>query len=96
MSDHDPMAYVASEIARWQDAALSLPLPELQDLATEGLGDLAHSLNAFTGAYLANDGHDYDTEAFHRALGEVTRRATVAAIFTLGVNQRIRRSAALS
>jgi hypothetical protein len=50
---------------------------------------LAESLNAFNGLYLNHADHDEPGSAFAHSIGEVTRRATAVAIFTLGITQRL-------
>ena len=88
MSDREAFETVASEIAEWELVAQQLPLPELYAVATTCQNDLAQSLNAFDGICTSHDdGQEPSTEAM-RALGQVTRRATAMAIFTLGIAQR--------
>ena len=92
MYDRESFETVASEIALWESAALRLPLPELQAMLADWHHDLAESLNAFNGLYLNHADHpDYDEpgSAFAHSIGEVTRRATAVAIFTLGITQRL-------
>ena len=88
MSDREAFETVASEIAQWELVAQQLPLPELYAVATACQNDLAESLNAFNGICTSHDdGQEPSTEVM-RALGQVTRRATAMAIFTLGIAQR--------
>jgi hypothetical protein len=87
MSDREAFIYVADAIAELQLAAKQLPLPELWDVTANCQNDLARSLNAFNDIILADDGDEPSTEAIH-AIGDITRRATALAIFTLGIAQR--------
>ena len=89
MYDRESFETVASEIALWESAALRLPLPELQAMLADWHHDLAESLNAFNGLYLNHADHDEPGIAFAYSIGEVTRRATAVAIFTLGITQRL-------
>jgi hypothetical protein len=85
--------YSSTEIALWQGAAMTLPLPEVQDMATGSMEGLADILNAFNQtcnqAYLDEDLAD---DALAAAVASVARQATAAAIFALGVRHRTRRS----
>ena len=88
MSDRESFETVASEIAKWELAAQQLPLAELYAAATTCQSGLADSLNAFNDIYISHDdGGEPSTEAM-RAIGQVTRRATALAIFTLGIAHR--------
>ena len=89
MYDRESFETVASEIALWESAALRLPLPELQAMLADWHHDLAESLNAFNGLYLNHADHDEPGIAFAHSIGEVTRRATAVAIFTLGITRRL-------
>ena len=51
--------------------------------------DLAESLNAFNASTSATHDDDEPGSAFAYSIGEVTRRATAMAIFTLGIAQRL-------
>ena len=88
MSDREAFETVASEIAKWELAAQQLPLPELYTVATTCQNDLAASLNAFNDICISHDDGQEPTAEVVRALGQVTRRATAMAIFTLGIAQR--------
>ena len=93
MNDREAFTNVADAIAEWQLAAQQLPLPELWDVTATCQNGLAGSLNAFNAIILAHDdGGEPSTEVM-RAIGEVTRRATALAIFTLGISQRVRLAA---
>ena len=89
MNDREAFTNVADAIAEWQLAAQQLPLPELWDVTATCQNGLADSLNAFNAIILAldDDGGEPSTEVM-RAIGEVTRRATALAIFTLGIANR--------
>ncbi len=87
MSDREAFTHVADSIAEWQLAAQQLPLPELWDVTASCQNGLAESLNAFNDIILAHHDDDPSTEAIY-AMGEVTKRATALAIFTLGIAQR--------
>jgi hypothetical protein len=87
MSDREAFVYVADAIAELQLAAQQLPLPELWDVTVNSQTDLARSLNDFNDIILAHDDDEPSTEVMH-AIGEVTRRATALAIFTLGLAHR--------
>ena len=93
MSDRESFETVASEIAEWELAAQQLPLPELYAVATTCQNDLAESLNAFSKICLSHDDGDEPSTEVMRALGQVTRRATAMAIFTLGISQRLHMAA---
>ena len=88
MSDREAFETVASEIAEWELAAQQLPLHELYAVATTCQNDMAESLNAFSGVCLSHDDGEEPTAEVMRALGQVTRRATAMAIFTLGIARR--------
>ena len=93
MSDREAFETVASEIAEWELVAQQLTLPELYAVATTCQNDLAQSLNAFNDICTSHDdGHEPSTEVM-RALGQVTRRATAMAIFTLGIAYRASKTA---
>ena len=87
MSDREAFVYVADAIAEWQLAAQQLPLPELWEVTANCQNDMARSLNAFNDIILAHDDDEPSTEVM-RAIGEITRRATALAIFTLGIARR--------
>lgn len=89
MSDREAFTNVATEIAEWEVVAHQLPLPELYAVAATCQNGLAESLNAFNDIYTSySDGEEPSTEVM-RALGQVTRRATAMAIFTLGIARRV-------
>jgi hypothetical protein len=85
MSPDESIREVATEIALWQGAALKLPLRDVQDMAASSMNCLAATLNAFNTTYLDQDRAE---DALVKAVMEVARQATAAAIFTLGANQR--------
>jgi hypothetical protein len=85
MSPDESVHDVATEIALWQGAALQLPLRDVQTMASSSLNHLAETLNAFNTTYLDQDQAD---DALLKAVMEVARQATAAAIFTLGAHQR--------
>jgi hypothetical protein len=97
MTDHDDdpglVPAVADEITRWQHQALTLPLAEASFLARDGVAHLGCVLNDFNQA--RNDGQA-DEDALARAVGDVVRQATMAAIYTLAVTHRTREAAAYS
>jgi hypothetical protein len=89
MSDRDAFTNVAADIAEWELVAQQLPLPELYAVAATCQNSLAESLNAFNDICTSHsDGEEPSTEVM-RALGQVTRRATAMAIFTLGIARRV-------
>jgi hypothetical protein len=88
MDDREALASVADDLAAWQVAAQRLPLAELSAMVATWQNELAESLNAFNEVYLDDEcGETADVIA--SALGQVTRRATAMAIFTLGISQRL-------
>ncbi len=89
MYDRESFENVASEIALWESAALRLPLAEVRAMLADWQHDLAESLNGFNGIYLNHADYDEPDSAFAHSIGEVTRRATAIAIFTLGISQRL-------
>lgn len=93
MHDHETVTAVATEIIAWQAAAQHLPLPDLRAILNTWQDDLAASLDALNGIYADHGSHDDCTDMIGNALGEVTRSATAAAIFTLGLTQRAHRVA---
>jgi hypothetical protein len=93
MDDRDAFETVATDIALWEGAALSLPLAQVRAILDDSQRELAESLNAFNGIYLNRADTGESADAFTLAIGEVTRRATALAIFTLGLSQRTRRAA---
>ena len=88
MYDHETVTSVADEITAWQAAAQQLPLPDLRAILTAWQDDLAASLDALNDIYADHGSHHECTDMIGHALGEVTRSATAAAIFTLGITQR--------
>jgi hypothetical protein len=93
MNDHDKdptIRDVASEIILWQAAAQRLPLTDVSEQAIDWLNSLAKTLNAFNATCNAHLGNDQGTDALVDAVLEVARQATAAAIFTLGLNERVR------
>jgi hypothetical protein len=90
MFDREAFENVAADIELWENAALTLPLPEVRAMQAEVQNYLAESLNAFNQACRNYADHDGSDDAFAQTIGEVTRRATAMAIFTLGLSQRTR------
>jgi hypothetical protein len=88
MSDREAFTSVATEIAEWELISQQLPLPELYTMAATCQNDLAESLNAFNVICLSHDDGEEPSTEVMRALGQVTRRATALAIFTLGIAHR--------
>jgi hypothetical protein len=88
--DEDPSIGLHNEIVMWQMAAQRLPLTDVNEAAGEALNSLAEVLNAFNAAYEIHSDTDQGEEALVDAVLEVARQATAAAIFTLGLNQRVR------
>jgi hypothetical protein len=93
MHDHETVTAVATEIIAWQAAAQHLPLPGLRAILATWQDDLAASLDTLNGLYAGHGSHHECTNMIGHALGEVTRNATAAAIFTLGLTQRARQAA---
>jgi hypothetical protein len=88
-----PACEAAAEITIWQAIAQQLPLPELMEMADDSRNGLAHSLNNLND--ICQDTWP-DPDVLARAVTEVARRATAAAIFTLGLCQRRHQEAALN
>jgi hypothetical protein len=88
--DQENLRDVADEITLWQHAAQHHPLPEVNDLASDALNSLGHTLNEFNTTFKRYLDDDQDDDALGHAVMEVARLATAAAIFTLGLNQRVR------
>jgi hypothetical protein len=88
MYDHETIVSVATEIIAWQAAAQQLPLPDLRAILATWQDDLAASLDALNGVCVDHGSHHECTDVIKHALAEVTRSATAAAIFTLGLTQR--------
>jgi hypothetical protein len=93
MYDRDAFEHVATDIALWESAALSLPLSQVRAMLADSQHELAESLNAFNGIYLNQPDGSQPAESFALAIGEVTRRATEMAIFTLALRQRLHEAA---
>jgi hypothetical protein len=91
--DHETVVTVATEIIAWQAAAQQLPLTDLRAILTTRQDDLAASLDTLNGIYADHSTHHECTDIIKDAIGEVTRIATAAAIFTLGLTQRARQAA---
>jgi hypothetical protein len=70
-----------------ESAALRLPLAEVRAMLAAAQLDLADSLNTFNEVYLSDTDQD-ESDTLTQAIGAVARRATVTAIFALGLNQR--------
>ena len=93
MYDREAFEHVATDIALWESAALRLPLTQVRAMLADWQHDLAESLNAFNGIYLDHPDQDEPDSAYAHSIGEVTRRATAVAIFTLGISQRLHQAA---
>jgi hypothetical protein len=93
MDDRESLDAVATEIAQWQDAAQRLPLPELTAMVATWQDSLADSLNGFNDILASQAACDEPASEYALSIGQVTRRATAIAIFTLGISQRIRLTA---
>jgi hypothetical protein len=93
MHDHEAVVAVATEIIAWQAAAQHLPLPDLRAILATWQDDLAESLDTFNGLFAGHGSHNECTDIIGNALGEVTRNATAAAIFTLGITCRAQQAA---
>ena len=93
MYDHETVTGVAAEIIAWQAAAQQLPLPDLRAILATWQDDLAARLDTLNGICADHGSHHECTDMIRHALGEVTRSATAAAIFTLGLTQRTRQAA---
>jgi hypothetical protein len=86
--DHETVASVATEIIAWQAAAQQLPLTDLRAILATWQDNLAQSLDTLNGLYADHGAHPECTDLIKQAIGEVSRTATGAAIFTLGLTQR--------
>jgi hypothetical protein len=86
--DHELVVGIATEIIAWQAAAQQLPLPDLRAILATWQDDLAASLDALNGVCADHGSHPECTGVIKHAIGDVTRSATAAAIFTLGLSQR--------
>ena len=93
VSDHEAFDYIATRITDWERAAHELPLPDLRAMAANSQDDLAHSLDAFHGLFAEHDDCPECAAALAAALGTIARQATAAAIFALGLTQRVRLAA---
>ena len=92
MDDREPFDSIADDITMWEAVAQQLPLPDLTALVADCQNDLAHSLNAFHDLY--DDPADHvAADTFNNALRAIARQATAAAIFALGISQRVRLAA---
>jgi hypothetical protein len=96
MTDHEPVFTVASEITGWQDAALSLPLDKVAEIARDSIDHLGCVLNHFNTVCRDLCDGQASTQALEHAVMQVARQATGAAIFTLTVANRTREAAALN
>ena len=92
-SDYEAFDYIATRITDWERAAQELPLPELRAMVATCQDDLAHSLKAFNGIFADHDDCQECAAALAACLGTVARQATAAAIFALGLSQRVRLAA---
>jgi hypothetical protein len=88
VQDYETVVTVATEIIAWQAAAQQLPLPDVRAILATWQDDLAASLDALNGVCADHGSHHECTDLISHAIGEVTRTATGAAIFTLGLTQR--------
>ena len=88
MYDREAFDSIAAAIIEWQAAAQQLPLADLTEVMITCQNGLAESLNAFNESYL-DDECGESAAAMTEAIGAVARRATAAAIFTLGISQRV-------
>jgi hypothetical protein len=86
--DHQTVVNTATQIIAWQAAAQQLPLPDLRAILATWQDDLAANLDALNGIYADHSSHHECTDMIKDAIAEVTRSATAAAIFTLGLTQR--------
>jgi hypothetical protein len=93
VSDHEAVDYIATSITDWQRAAQELPLPDLRATVATCQDNLAHSLNAFNGIFADHDECQECAAALAASVGTVARQATAAAIFALGLSQRVRLAA---
>jgi len=93
VSDYEAFDYIATRITDWERAARELPLPDLRAMAATSQDDLAHSLDAFHGLFADHDECKECTAALAASLGTIARQATAAAIFALGLSQRVRLAA---
>ena len=93
VSDYEAFDYIATRITDWERAAQELPLPELRAMVATCQDDLAHSLNAFNGIFADHDECQECAAALAASVGTVARQATAAAIFALGLSQRVRLAA---
>jgi hypothetical protein len=91
--DHETVVTVAAEIIAWQAAAQQLPLTDLRAIVATWQDTLAVNLNGLNGTCASHCSHHECTNLIKQAIGEVTRSATAAAIFTLGLTQRARQAA---
>jgi hypothetical protein len=94
MNDRHAVHLVATDIAAWELASERLPMPELSAMVTRWQTSLTESLYAFNEVYgTYADCDDQSADLLKTALGEVTRRATAVAIFTLAITYRARQAA---
>ena len=93
MNDRDAVHLVATDITAWELASERLPMPELSAMVTRWQTSLTESLYAFNEAYGTYADCDESADLLKTALGEVTRRATAVAIFTLAITYRARKAA---
>ena len=88
MYDREAVDNIAAAIIEWQALAQQAPLPDLTAVMAACQNDLADSLNAFNQVYL-DDQCGESAAAMTQAIGAIARRATAAAIFALGISQRV-------
>jgi hypothetical protein len=91
--DHETVTGIAEEIIAWQAAAQQLPLPDLRAILATWQEGLAANLDALNDTYAEHGSHRQCTGTIKHAIGEVSRSATAAAIFTLGLTLRARQAA---
>ena len=85
--DRQATYFVAGEITRWQDEALRLPLADVRAILIARQDDLMAAMENFNQARHAA-GDDGQAEALSRAMTQIFRQATAAAIFALALTQR--------
>ncbi len=92
MYDRDAFEHIATAITEWEVTAQQMPLPELRAVVTIYQNVLAESLNSFHDLY-DHDADHVPADTLQEAIGAIARQATAAAIFALGVAQRVRLAA---
>jgi hypothetical protein len=92
MYDRDAFEHIATAITMWEVTAQQMPLTELRAVVTTYQNGLAESLNSFHDLY-DHDADQVPADILGDAVGTIARQATAAAIFALGVSQRVRLAA---